>query len=96
MKESDTSDFDRGVIEALAEMQGMKRDSGRFPDFAMLDELVNFLRPEFPGLQPSQVLESLRRLYRAGMVEHHRTVNGHLMLGARGIARINPKAETMS
>lgn len=69
------------VLDALAEIQGIKRDTGRVPAFAFLDEMANFLRPEYPGLDADALLPSLRTLYREKRIEHHRTVNDLPMFG---------------
>lgn len=61
--------------EAVAEIQGIKRDSGIVPDYVTINELMNYLREE--------ILESLRELYRQGIVEHHKNVNGIPMFGIK-------------
>lgn len=69
------------VLDAIGEIQGIKSDTGQAPAFAFLDEIANFLRPEHPGLDADALLPPLRTLYREKRIEHHRTVNGLLMLG---------------
>lgn len=69
------------VLDAIGEIQGIKSDTGQAPAFAFLDEIANFLRPEHPGLDADALLPALRALYREKRIEHHRTVNGLLMLG---------------
>lgn len=69
------------VLDAVAEIQGIKSDTGQAPVFAFLDEIANFLRPEYPGVDADALLPSLRTLYREKRIEHHRTVNGLPMFG---------------
>lgn len=65
--------LERIVIETVSEIQDIKRNDGGHPDYAVLDEIINSLRTE--------VLESLRSLYRKGLVTHHSNVNGISMFG---------------
>lgn len=75
------ADIDTLVLEAVEEIQTIKCDTARHPDYALLPEVHNFLRPELPeGFEPA-VLSSLRTLYRRGIIEHHRNVNGIPMFG---------------
>jgi len=61
--------------DLVAEIQDIKQASGKIPDLATLDEIINSLRPE--------LLESLRALYRSGTIECHKTVNGTPMFGIK-------------
>ena len=63
------------AYDAVTEIQDIKRAGGKAPDFATIDEIVNYMREE--------LLESLRGLYRGGKVEFHKTVNGILMFGVK-------------
>lgn len=63
------------AYDAVAEIQDMKRVGGKSPDFATIDEIVNYMREE--------LLEALRVLYRNKMVEFHKTVNGVPMFGVK-------------
>lgn len=71
------------AYEAVEEIQGITRDSGRSPDFALINEVYNFLRPELPQGFESGVLDALRALYRRGLIEFHQTVNGIPMFGIK-------------
>ena len=63
------------TIEALSEVQQFRKDAGKEPAFATMDEILNSLRAE--------ILESLSKLYREGKVEFHKTVNGVPMFGVK-------------
>ena len=71
------------AYEAVAYIQGVKREYGREPHYAMLHEVYNQLRPELPSGFESAILQALRTLYRRGLIEHHRTVNGMPMFGVK-------------
>lgn len=73
--------FKEAVREAVEEIQGMKRDSGRVPAFAFRHEVLNLLRPEWPGVSSEDALRALRELYREKRIEHHMTVNDLPMFG---------------
>lgn len=63
------------AYDAVSEIQDMKRVGGKSPDFATIDEVVNYMREE--------LLEALRVLYRQGKIEFHKTVNGVPMFGVK-------------
>ena len=63
------------TIDALKEVQQFRKDAGKALTFATMDEIINSLKTE--------VLEALRRLYREGKVEFHKTVNGIPMFGVK-------------
>lgn len=63
------------TLDALAEVQRFRKDAGKEPSFATMDEIINSLRTE--------ILESLRKLYCEGKVEFHKTVNGIPMFGVK-------------
>lgn len=69
------------AYEAVAEIQDIKRAGGQMPDYAILHEVYNQLRPELPAGFESAILRALRTLYRRGLIEYHRTVNGTPMFG---------------
>lgn len=77
------SSDERLAFEAVEEIQSMKRDNRREPDYAMIFEVYNFLRPELPaGFEPS-ILEALRNLYRKNLIVHHKNINGIPMFGVK-------------
>ena len=63
------------TYDALKEVQQFHEDAGKAPTFATMDEIFNSLKAE--------ILEALRRLYREGKVEFHKTVNGVAMFGVK-------------
>ncbi len=77
------TETERISLEAVGEIQGIKRESGRAPDFAMLHEVYNFLRPELPQGFEGAVLGALRTLCRRGLIEVHQTVNLIPMFGIK-------------
>lgn len=81
----DLSEIESVVYDAVDEIQGMKRDSGQVPDFALIFEVCNFLRPELPQGFESDVMGALRSLYCRGMIEYHQNVNGVPMFGVKQI-----------
>lgn len=85
------TDNERNAYEAVAEIQDIKRAGGQMPDYAILHEVYNQLRPELPAGFESAILRALRTLYRRGLIEYHRTVNGTPMFGI-----INPKTKQHS
>lgn len=62
------SDIRQLVIDSVEDIVTIKRSNGQEPSSANLDEIMNSIRPI--------VLETLRALYIAGRVSHHKTVNG--------------------
>lgn len=83
---TDPETLDQQIFDAISEIQGIKRDSRLFPDYAMMPEVFNFLRPEygerFENME-ADLKEGIRRLCRAKRIEWHMTVNGILMFGVR-------------
>lgn len=71
------------AFEAVKEIQGMKRDYKRFPDYATIHEVYNSLRHELPEGFEESILNALRSLYRRGLITHHSTVNGVPMFGIK-------------
>lgn len=63
------------TIEALSEVQQFRKDAGKEPSFATMDEILNSLKAE--------ILEALRSLYKQGKVEFHKNVNGVPMFGVK-------------
>ena len=63
------------TIEALSEVQQLRKDAGKEPSFATMDDIITSLK--------SEILEALRNLYREGKVEFHKTVNGVPMFGVK-------------
>ena len=63
------------TYDALKEVHQFRKDAGKEPSFATMDEIINSLKTE--------ILEALRRLYREGKVEFHKTVNGIPMFGVK-------------
>lgn len=70
------------LYDTIAEIQDMKRFGKVHPDYALLTEIHNSLKPEYgdnlDSMKP-QILEALRNLYRAKLVMSYKTVNGVLM-----------------
>lgn len=77
------TDSENAAYGAVKEIQEMKHDSGLQPDYAMLYEVYNFLRPELPNGFEQSILESLRMLYRRGLIVFHKSVNGIPMFGVK-------------
>lgn len=77
------TDSEKTALEAVADIQEMKRDGGQTPDYALLPEVYNFLRPELPAGFEADILKSLCALYRRGLIEFHQTVNGIPMFGIK-------------
>ena len=63
------------AIDAIEEIQSMKHDSGKAPDFATMIEVENSFRVELK--------EAINSLVRKGCIEWHKTVNGVLMFGVK-------------
>lgn len=63
------------AYDAVAEIQDMKRDGGKAPDYATINEVVNYMREE--------LLEALRGLYKQGVIEFHKNINGIPMFGIK-------------
>ena len=63
------------TLDAIEEIQSMKRDVGKAPDFATLIEVENSFRVELK--------EAINSLVRKGRIEWHKTVNGVLMFGVK-------------
>ncbi len=80
------TDIERMVFETIAEIQGSKRESGRFPDYAMMEEVLNSLRPKlgprFDSLK-EEAVGALRKLCREKRIEYHLTINKLLMFGIK-------------
>lgn len=74
---------ERLVYDAVKEIQGMKNDSNIQPDYAILFEIFNYLRHETPDNFESNILQTLRTLYRKGFIEFHKNVNGVPMFGIK-------------
>lgn len=72
---TETSPLEYMVYDAINEIQGIKRDSNRQPDYATKEEIFNFLR--------SDIMDALRKLYRKELIEFHKTVNGVEMFGIK-------------
>lgn len=83
MTAMELTDSEKAALEAVADIQEMKRDGGQTPDYALLPEVYNFLRPELPAGFEADILKSLRALYRRGLIEFHQTVNGIPMFGIK-------------
>lgn len=84
--QTDPEAIDQQLFDTISEIQGMKRDSHLFPDYAMMPEVFNFLRPEYGErfeTMEADLKEGIRRLCRAKRIEWHMTVNGVLMFGVR-------------
>lgn len=77
------TETERITLDAVVEIQGIKRESGRSPDFAMLHEVYNFLRPELLQGFEGAVLGALRNLCRRGLIDFHQNVNGVPMFGVK-------------
>ncbi len=71
------------VYEAVEEIQGIKHYNGQQPDYALLPEVYNFLRPESPEGFERDALSALRSLYRRGLITFHQTVNKIPMFGVK-------------
>ena len=63
------------TLDAIEEIQSMKRDSGKTPDFATMIEVENSFKVELK--------EAINSLVRKGRIEWHKTVNGVLMFGVK-------------
>lgn len=63
------------AIDAIEEIQSMKRDGDKAPDFATLIEIENSFRVELK--------EAINSLVRKGRLEWHKTVNGIPMFGVK-------------
>lgn len=81
--EAELTATERLVYDAVDEIQSIKRDNGRSPDFAMLHEVYNFLRPEMGGGFEGEALGALRTLHRRGLIEYRVTVNKIPMFGIK-------------
>lgn len=75
MTDINLTPMERIALDAVSEIQDIKRNEGGYPDYAALDEIINSLRAE--------MLEALRRLYRKGLVTHHLNVNGTSLFGVK-------------
>lgn len=80
---TDITDVERLTYEAVEEIQGIKHDNGQFPDYAILSEVYNYMRPELSHNVEKSTLDALRVLYKRGMIEFHRNINGTLMFGIK-------------
>lgn len=67
--------IDKLVIDAIEDIVNIRQSNGHVPALATLNEIMNSLRPI--------VLESLRGLYRNGLITFHKTVNGTQMFGIK-------------
>lgn len=63
------------TFDTIGEIQSMKRDGGKSPDFATMREVENSFRVE--------IKEAINQLVRAGLVEWHKDVNGNPMFGVK-------------
>lgn len=73
---------DEGLAyEAVREIQEIKRDNRQRPDYALLFEVYNYLRPELAEGFEGKILQALRCLYRKGLIVFHKNVNGVPMFG---------------
>lgn len=75
MTDVNLTPIERIALDTVNEIQNIKRSEGGYPDYAALEEIINSLRAE--------ILESLRRLYRKGLVTHHLNVNGISLFGVK-------------
>lgn len=74
------------VIDAVCETQTAKREDGRFPDYATLNEITSYTR-----MEASEVLKVLRGLYKGNRIVHRSTVNGIHMFGVKESNEHNSK-----
>ena len=72
------SDDEQLTLDAVREIQSIKRENRKRPDFAWSFEIYNYLRYEIPE---QRALQALRSLYRRGLLEFHKDVNGNPMFG---------------
>lgn len=75
MTDSNLTPMERIALDIVREIQDVKRSGGSIPDYAALDEIMNSLKTE--------VLESLRSLYRKGLITHHHNINGISLFGTK-------------
>lgn len=61
------------TLDAIKEIQAYKQNNGIAPDYAT--------KAEIDKLFSDAILTSLRNLYRNGLIEHHKSVNGASMFG---------------
>lgn len=80
---NDLSPIEQLVYEAVSEIQGIQRDNKQVPDFALLYEVYNFLRPEMDAGFENKALGALRTLYLRGLLAYHLTVNKIPMFGIK-------------
>lgn len=66
------------TLDAVREIQSIKRENRKRPDFAWSFEIYNYLRYE---ISEQRALQALRSLYRRGLLEFHKDVNGNPMFG---------------
>lgn len=77
MESSDNKLLDDVVFSALQDVCDFKHDTGRFPELATIQEISVSLKPD--------ILESLRRLYKAGRISHNIDVNKNPLFGIKSL-----------
>lgn len=75
MGNSDLTEFDNAVMSALTDVCDFKRDTGQYPVLATEAQVMTSLKLE--------IRESLRRLYRAGLIVHHLDINKNNLFGVK-------------
>lgn len=76
--ESELSLAKQTVFEAVLETQALKREDGKMPDYATLNELAGYTL-----IEESEILKVLRGLYKDGKIVYRSTVNGIHMFGIK-------------
>lgn len=66
------------VLDAVLESQSLKREDGKMPDYATLNEIATYTHMEAP-----EALKVLRGLYKEGRIVYRSTVNGTHMFGIK-------------
>lgn len=72
---SELTPIEQIILDTIDEIQSMKRDGGKAPDYATLIEIENSFRVELK--------EAINSLVRKGRVEWHKNVNGIPMFGIK-------------
>ncbi len=75
MGECELPEYEQIALNAIKEIQELKKSNQQFPDFANKTEIYNSIKVE--------IMEALRSLYRKGLIEFHRNVNGIEMFGLK-------------
>lgn len=73
--ESEMFPVEAMVQEAVRAGQDSKRALGKSPDFVTMDEITARFK--------AALMDALRALWRKGLLEHHRNVNGIDMFGIK-------------